>query len=257
VTNRYRGGSVFKGSNLATIRHSKTSLMYFLSIRDKERVTGFRYPNTLPEGYPAPCRYLKLRVVRQYAEAQRDGKGMIQCQVANLAYQLAKIGDGKEDSFAFTFPLRTRTRPRLAKLNSPNGLVVTSDEGVSQKLAGIMNQCGFATFLAFTVWESRRILDHHQVCLVLCDERLIDGKYEHILSATRRLRTRTPVIVVSPAGDWPDYLKAICAGAFDYVAYPPVPGDLPRAIRHALASRAGGLQETRSKFANSSTGGSL
>ena len=168
---------------------------------------------------------------------------MIQSPAADLAHQLAEIGDGKEGSFAFTFPLRTR--PRLAKLNFPNGLVVSSDEEVSQKLAGIMSQCGLATFLAFSVGESRRILDHHQVCLVLCDDRLIDGKYEHILSAKGRLRAKTPVIVVSPTGDWPDYLKAICAGAFDYLAYPPIPGDLPRAIRHALASRtARGFQET-------------
>jgi hypothetical protein len=63
---------------------------------------------------------------------------MIQSQVTNPAFQLTKIGDGKEDSFAFTFPVRTR--PRLTKFNSPNGLVATSDEGVSQKLAGIMSQ---------------------------------------------------------------------------------------------------------------------
>ena len=181
---------------------------------------------------------------------------MNQSQVADPAFQLAKIGDGKGDSFALAFP--SRTRPRLAKFNSPNGLVATSDEGVSQKLAGIMSQCGLATLLAFTVGESRRILEHHQVCLVLCDELLIDGKYEHILSATRRLRTRTPVIVVSPTGNWPDYLKAISAGAFDYMAYPPIRGDLPRAIRHALASRtAGSFHETTTRSANYSRGGSL
>ena len=181
---------------------------------------------------------------------------MIQSQVANLAYRLPEIGDGKEGSFAFTFPLRTRRR--LAKLNFPNGLVASSDEEVSQKLAGIMSQCGLATFLAVTVGESRRILNHHQVCLVLCDDRLIDGNYEHILDATGRLGAKTPVIVASPTGDWPNYLKAICAGALDYLRYPPIPGDLPRAIRHALASRtAERFQETTTKFANSSRGGSL
>ena len=160
---------------------------------------------------------------------------MIQSHVADLAYRPAEIGDGKEGSFAFT--LSTSTRPRLAKLNFPDGLVVSSDEEVSQKLAGIMSQCGLATFLAVTVGESERILDQHQVCLVLCDDRLIDGKYQHILSAAGRLGTKTPVIVVSPTGDWLDYLQAIGAGAFDYLRYPPIPGDLPQAIRHALASR--------------------
>jgi len=141
---------------------------------------------------------------------------MIQSQAANLAYRLAEIGDGKEGSFAFTFPLRTR--PRLAKLNFPNGLVVSSDEGVSQTLAGIMNQCGLGTFLAFTVGESWRILDHHQVCLVLCDDRLIDGKYEHILSATGRLRAKNAGDRGFTYGRLARLLESVCAGAFDYLA---------------------------------------
>ena len=62
-----------------------------------------------------------------------------------------------------------------------------------------------------------------RVSLVVCDDRLVDGKYEDILSETAPSPLKTPVVVVSPTGDWPDYLKAINAGAFDYLAYPPIP----------------------------------
>src|SRR5487761_111328 len=131
---------------------------------------------------------------------------MFQSQVATLGYPLPEIGNGKGRSFEFTFP--RRARPRSAQLNFRNGLVVSSDEEVLQKLAEIMRQCGLAPFLAFTAGESRRILDRHEVWLVLCDDRLIDGNYEDILSATEGSQPKTPVIVVSRTGDWPDYLKA-------------------------------------------------
>ena len=178
---------------------------------------------------------------------------MIQSQVATLAYQPPEIRDGMDRSFEFTFPWRARLRSE--KLNVPNGLVASSDKEVLQKLAEIMRQCGLATFLAFTVGESRRIVDRDGVCLVLCDDRLTDGNYEDILSVTEGSQAKPPVIVVSRTGDWPDYLKATTAGAFDYLAYPPILGELPRAIRNALASRtANAFPETANKISNSSRG---
>lgn len=179
---------------------------------------------------------------------------MIQPHVATLAYRFAKFGDGIGDSLGFTVP--QRTLPRSVKLNFPNGLVASSDEDVLQKLAEIMGRCGLATFLALTVTEARRILDHHDVSVVLCDDRMIDGGYDAIVHAAQQSRTKAPVIVVSPTGDWPDYLKAISAGAFDYQAYPPILGELPRAIRNALASRTASIfGETTTKMSKSSIGG--
>jgi DNA-binding NtrC family response regulator len=178
---------------------------------------------------------------------------MIQAQVATLAYQLPEIGDGEGGSTDVTFPWRTR--PRSAKLSCPKGLVASSNEEVAQKLAKFMAQCGLATFLAFGVGESKRILAREKVCLVLCDDRLVDGNYEDILSASEWSRSKAPVIVFSTTGDWPDYFKAIRAGAFDYMAYPPFLGELPRVICNALASRtASSIDGTATKISNSSRG---
>lgn len=178
---------------------------------------------------------------------------MIQPQATTLAHQLPKIGNAKVHSFELTFP--RRARPRSAHSNLLSGLVASSDGEVLQKLAQSMRQCDVETFLAFTLNESKRIVDSHEVCLVLCDERLIDGNYEDILSAIEGSRAKTPVIVVSRTGDWPDYLKATAAGVFDYQAYPPILGELPRAIRSALASRtANTFGETATKISNSSQG---
>ncbi|MGA7626631.1 MAG: hypothetical protein WCA91_23945 [Candidatus Acidiferrales bacterium] len=162
----------------------------------------------------------------------------------------APMGNEENSSVDFTLPLGEH--PRSEGSNSPAALVASSDENVLQGVAEIVLQCGLATFLAFTVEESRRILEKQTVSLVVCDDRLVDGKYEDILSETAPSPLKTPVVVVSPTGDWPDYLKAINAGAFDYLAYPPIPGDLPRAIHDALMSRtASGFQDTKSKFVSS------
>jgi len=158
---------------------------------------------------------------------------MIQFQAATSAHELEETGEQKHGSVEFTFPRGALSGSR--KLIVPVALVASSDEKVVQRLAEIIAQCGMRTFLAFTVGESSRILDSQEVCLVVCDDRLIDGKYEDILNVTQRSRPTRPVIVVSRTGDWPDYLKAVSAGAFDYLAYPPIFGDLPRAIHHALA----------------------
>lgn len=52
-----------------------------------------------------------------------------------------------------------------------------------------------------------------------------------------RSETRVPVIVVSQTGDWPEYLTAMSGGAFDFLAYPPIAGDLQQTIQNALLGR--------------------
>lgn len=114
------------------------------------------------------------------------------------------------------------------------GLLVNSDEQVCQKLAETLGQCGLATVFASTVAESGTALAQHEVCIALCNDCLADGNYEDIVKLVGRSDTKVPVIVISKTGDWPDYLTAIRGGAFDYLPYPPIAGDLLRVIRNAL-----------------------
>ena len=213
------------------------------------RVVDFRYPNTLPKGYRFFRHRARLAVKIQMhvlnfqdsngfgkrKEHRRKGYQMMQGHVAKLARQLPEAGDAEGASAGATFPLRARLR--YSKLSGPICLVASSNEEVLTKLAKILSQCGLATFLASGIEESRKVLVRERVFLVLCDERLVDGDYEDILSASEWSRSKAPVIVFSSTGDWPDYLKAIRAGAFDYMAYPPFPEELQRVIRNALESR--------------------
>lgn len=121
-----------------------------------------------------------------------------------------------------------------ARSEPPHGLVVSSDSEVSRKLAESLGQCGVAPLFACTLVESRMVLAGREVLVVLCNERLADGTYEDVVNLAHGSPTTIPLIVVSRTGDWPEYLRAVDRGAFDYVAYPPICGDLERAIRHAL-----------------------
>ena len=57
----------------------------------------------------------------------------------------------------------------------------------------------------------------------------------------------TPVIVVSTLDNWDSHLAVISAGAFDYVEFPPYPGELERLLHGALRES----QSSKEQFHNS------
>ena len=143
----------------------------------------------------------------------------------------------------FKFALAPRQQKKGVMLQVPSGLVVSSDDEVRRKLADVLRQCALAPVLAFTVAESGVALAGHDILIVICNDRLDDGKYEDIVRLVVRSEIQVPVIVVSRTGDWTEYLAAMCGGAFDYLAYPPIPGDLQQTIQNALLGRQRHLQE--------------
>lgn len=126
-------------------------------------------------------------------------------------------------------------RRRKATSRPPNGLVVSSDDEVSRKLAESLWKSELAPLFASTVAETRIALARREVSVVLCNDCLTDGTYEDIVKLLLGSHAGIPLVVVSRTGEWPEYLRAIGHGAFDYVAYPPIRGDLQRAIINALA----------------------
>ena len=137
-----------------------------------------------------------------------------------------------DEKVEFAYALGQRNKEMILKL--PNGLVVSSDEEVRRKLGEILGQCGLAPVFAFTVAESGIAVAGHELFIVLCDDCLPDGKYVDIVKLVSQSDTKVLVVVVSRTGEWPEYLTAIRAGAFDYLAYPPIPGELQRIIQNAF-----------------------
>jgi two-component system response regulator PilR (NtrC family) len=136
------------------------------------------------------------------------------------------------------------TRQKDPTSTLPSGLVVSPDDEVRETLAGSLGECGFAAIFAATVGEGRIALARREVFVVVSEEWLPDGSYVDIVNLTAHSYARIPVVVVSRIGDWPEYLRAVGAGAFDYVPYPPIRGELRRVIRGALTSRHASSQLT-------------
>ena len=157
---------------------------------------------------------------------------MMRFDEARTPHEIMENPESKAETFDLSFP---RLAPQeTATLNLPKCLLVSSDAGIRRELADLFRRCDLAPVPVSTLAESRMPLSDRQVCIVLCDECVADGNYPAILETVQQVDKKIPVIVMSRTGEWPEYLAAIRCGAFDYLAYPPIAGELERVIRNAF-----------------------
>jgi DNA-binding NtrC family response regulator len=150
-----------------------------------------------------------------------------------MAISHERISEKNKHEFVLPLPRHKEATPKL-----PSGLVVSSDDEVRKTLAESLGECGLESIFSSTVSEGRIAMTGRAVFLVFSEEWLPDGgSYLDIVNWIAGSGTRIPLVVVSRIGDWPEYLRAVASGAFDYVAYPPIRGELRRVIRNALRSR--------------------
>jgi len=126
--------------------------------------------------------------------------------------------------------------------NSPDVLVVSSDEEVLRRLGEIIASSAWQPVLAVAVADGKVALARHPVRVVVSEDQLSDGDYRDIVEAVKQTPSDAPVIVVSKLGAWKECLEAFIAGAFDYVRFPPYRGDLEWTIRNALDERERRMQ---------------
>src|SRR3974377_133389 len=93
---------------------------------------------------------------------------------------------------------------------------------------------GVALVFASTIREAVLDIAKRDRSFALCQDALRDGGYEDLLRIRDAFGSSLPLIVISRTGDWPDYFRAIDQGAYDFLAYPLIPGDLQRIIRNLL-----------------------
>ena len=166
---------------------------------------------------------------------------MIQLDQTTGLHNPLKNQDANGEIFEFAFAQRQRRKRQVLQL--PRGLVVSSDDEVRRKLAHVLRGCAITPVLASNVAESGMALARQEISVVVCNDRLDDGEYDDIVKLVVRSETKVPIIVVSRTGDWPEYLTAMCGGAFDYLAYPSIPGDLQQTIQNSLLGRPRPLEE--------------
>ena len=118
--------------------------------------------------------------------------------------------------------------------NSCQALIVSSDALQCGKIEEIARRIGLQTFVCASLTDARARIDEQTFQFVLCSDDLPDC---NLRTAVRVLISSTggaPVIVISHLADWDAYMKALGAGAFDYIACPPDSAETERILRLAL-----------------------
>lgn len=119
--------------------------------------------------------------------------------------------------------------------NSCHVLIVSSDPLQCQKTEEITSRLGLQSVRCASLTDARARIEEQAFQFVLCGDDLPDC---NLRTAVRVLNSSTggaPVIVLSHLADWDAYMRALSAGAFDYIACPPEPVETERILRLALA----------------------
>lgn len=118
--------------------------------------------------------------------------------------------------------------------NTAPVLIVCSEPAQSDKAIEIVRRVGLPYLLSTSLTDARALVERQVFQFVLCDDELPDC---NLRTAIRVLSSATggiPVIVLSHLADWDAYIRALSAGAFDYIACPPEPVEAERIMRLAL-----------------------
>ena len=113
-------------------------------------------------------------------------------------------------------------------------LVACSDPEGQQALSKVLFSSEFELVFSSGVSEARAILARGAVALVLCAAELRDGCFHDMLREVKQKGLNLPVIVASRSDDVKQYLDAMDAGAFDYIARPYRRSEVEHVLRNAL-----------------------
>lgn len=116
----------------------------------------------------------------------------------------------------------------------PDILVLSSSQAMRDNLAEALRLGGMSPVPCATLTEANALLSQIPFSAIFCDDCLCDGTYRDLVEMARGEFPEIPIVVVSPFGDWNEYLKALGAGAFDYVGVPFRQGEIERVLQSAL-----------------------
>jgi DNA-binding NtrC family response regulator len=114
-------------------------------------------------------------------------------------------------------------------------LIVSSDPLQCEKTDEIARRLGLQTIHCASLTDARGCIEKQTFQLVLCSDDLPDCNLRTAVSVLTSSTGGAPVIVISHLADWDAYMRALSAGAFDYIACPPEPIEAERILRLALA----------------------
>ena len=113
-------------------------------------------------------------------------------------------------------------------------LIICSDQTYRDKAAEVVGNIGLQSVLCPSLSDARALTEKQTFQFVLCGDDLPDCNLRTSLKVLSTSTGGIPVIVISHLADWDAYMKALSAGAFDYIACPPEPVESERILRLAL-----------------------
>lgn len=117
----------------------------------------------------------------------------------------------------------------------PRILILSGEAEHRHKLSGAMSSCGWVPIRCETISAAKGLVLRYQLEVIVCDDVLPDGDFRELIRELKGSACEARVVVMSRSyDDWGDYLEAMIAGAYDYLAYPPYPRELEQAIAAAL-----------------------
>ena len=114
-------------------------------------------------------------------------------------------------------------------------LIVSSDPLQCEKTDEIARRLGLQTIHCASLTDARGCIEKQTFQFVLCSDDLPDCNLRTAVSVLTSSTGGAPVIVISHLADWDAYMRALSAGAFDYIACPPELIEAERILRLALA----------------------
>jgi DNA-binding NtrC family response regulator len=111
-------------------------------------------------------------------------------------------------------------------------LIISKESPHRCELTAAVAALGLLAICCESVGAASGLLDEERFAAAFC----ICGEEDLHLGVREvtRSHARIPIVVVSRRDDWDSYLRAMSAGAFDYVATPLQPGEVERVLQAVL-----------------------
>jgi two-component system response regulator PilR (NtrC family) len=119
-------------------------------------------------------------------------------------------------------------------LNAAQVLIVCPDSALRQNALEIVRNIGLHPVACSSLMDARALVERETFQIILCNDDLPDCNLRTSIRVLASATGGVPVIVLSHLADWDAYLRALSAGAFDYIVCPPDPVEAERILRLAL-----------------------
>jgi DNA-binding NtrC family response regulator len=117
-------------------------------------------------------------------------------------------------------------------------LIIDDRKGMLDMLSKTFQPEGFRVLTAANVADARGLIDQGEMDIIVTDLKLPDGDGLDVLRAAKERFPLLPVVLMTAHGSIEIAVRAVKAGAYDFVTKPFDPEHLVIIVRRALAERS-------------------